>query len=345
MITVTSPLIRALLVGSLILAAEPALGGDQPDAPRAAPAIGVETASLPPAMEAKPVLREFASVNDKVVRLSDIFDNAGQYADRVLVRAPEPGKQVHYDYRWLARVARAYRLEWRPISRHDKVTIERAGHALPMEEIEASLLAALPTDVYETDMEVEISNRRLRLFVPIDQMATVRVEDIAYSPRSQRFQATIAAPAEDPAAPRYRLTGKVHRTMEIPVPTRRISARDIVRKRDIEWQRVRTSGLQHTVITDPEDLIGMSPRRTLRPGQPVRSADVQPPKLVKRGSQVTMVLSVGNMRLTATGKALEHGAKGDVIRVANSQSSQTVEATVTGTGKVSVLMAGGFATN
>jgi flagella basal body P-ring formation protein FlgA len=58
--------------------------------------------------------------------------------------------------------------------------------------------------------------------------------------------------------------------------------------------------------------------------------------LVARNSTVTIVLQTGYLRLTAQGKAIEDGAKGDTIRVTNLQSKKTIEAVVAGPDFVTV---------
>ena len=49
-----------------------------------------------------------------------------------------------------------------------------------------------------------------------------------------------------------------------------------------------------------------------------------------------IILRAKKMLLTARGKALQHGSEGDVIRISNTQSNQTIEAEVVGSGRVAV---------
>ena len=68
----------------------------------------------------------------------------------------------------------------------------------------------------------------------------------------------------------------------------------------------------------------------------MKENDVQAPQVVSRGELVVMTFQRGALTLTAQGKALENGAKGDVIRIVNANSSRTLEARVTGDGEVQV---------
>jgi flagella basal body P-ring formation protein FlgA len=86
-------------------------------------------------------------------------------------------------------------------------------------------------------------------------------------------------------------------------------------------------------------VIGMALKRPLRPGQVLRQADLMKPELVTRNEMVTLVYQVPGISLTFRGRALESGAEGDVVSVANLQSKRTIHGTVTGQGLVTVTAA------
>lgn len=297
-----------------------------------------------PAAEAAPVaLRQSVTVSGGLVRLGDLFVPAGDKAEAAVAYAPAPGKRAIFDARWLYRVARAYGLNWRPLSIHDKAVVARESIVIGRREIADHILAALVDKGVDADMRVELSNRMLRIHVPGDSTATVAVEDVAYDPRTRRFIAIVAAPADDPAARRIRVTGRVHRVIDVPVLTRRVLAGEVIRKRDVKWIAMRGDRLQRDTIQDSGALIGKSPRRGLRAGVPVRVSDVRLPVLVPRRSLVTIMYRVQSMTLTAQGRALEDGGAGDTVRVANTQSNTVVQAVVTGANRVSVQPAGPIA--
>ena len=301
-------------------------------------------AAAAPAAGAAPVtLRQSVTVSGGLVRLGDLFVPAGDKAEAAVAYAPAPGKRAIFDARWLYRVARAYGLNWRPLSIHEKAVVARESIIIGRREIADHILAALVDKGVDADMRVELSNRMLRIHVPGDSTPTVAVEDVAYEPRTRRFIAIVAAPADDPAARRIRVTGRVHRVIDVPVLTRRVLAGEVIRKRDVKWIAMRGDRLQRDTIQDSGALIGKSPRRGLRAGVPVRVSDVRLPVLVPRRSLVTIMYRVRSMTLTAQGRALEDGGAGDTVRVANTQSNTVVQAVVTGANRVSVRPAGPIA--
>ena len=58
--------------------------------------------------------------------------------------------------------------------------------------------------------------------------------------------------------------------------------------------------------------------------------------LVARNANVTIVLQFGNLSLSAQGRAVEEGARGDTIRVLNTTSNRQLEGVVVGPDTVAV---------
>ncbi|MBC8337888.1 MAG: flagellar basal body P-ring formation protein FlgA [Rhodospirillales bacterium] len=327
--------ILALTAVALLLPSMPAMGAEKVSARTADKGIEVKPGTF------KVLLRESATVKNKMIYLDDVFANAGEdKAGIVIAYAPDPGKRAVFDARWLYRVARTYGLDWRPMGVQDQIVVERKSQVITRDEIEDAILAALAKQGAEASMTLQLSNRMMRLYVPAGVLATVGVDDAAYEPRTGRFTAIITAPANDPRAQRHRVTGRAHKMTEVPVLNRRVLAKEVITKRDIKWLRVRSDRLRRDAIVDAENLIGMAAKRGLRQGRALHASSVQRPILVAKGSLVTINLRVPKMTLTSQGKALENGSDGDIVRIANTRSNKVIEAEVTGMGKVSVLPTG-----
>lgn len=290
-------------------------------------------------------LRQQVLVEDRLIRLGDLFVNAGPNADTAVAYAPEPGKEAVFDAVWLYRVARAYKLGWRPLSKFDQAVVERASTIIEQDEIESLILSALVEKGADPESLLDVSNRDLRMYVASTAQALAEVEDVTYDERTRQFTAVVRAPAGDPQAKRTRVTGRLQKMVEVPVLTRRMLTDEIIRADDIRWVRTRADRLQRDVILDIDEIVGKTPRRGLRADIPVRVSEIRRPVLVKRSGLVTMILQSGSLTLTAKGRALEDGSDGDVIRVSNSQSSLVVEAVVTGSNVVSVRPASHVAMN
>lgn len=290
-------------------------------------------------------LRASASITSETVRLGDLWDNLGDKADVVIAPAPQPGKRITADSRWLGAVAQNYGIGWQPANLFESITIERAAQMVDVKLVESELREALAQEGVPGPFDFEITNRTaLNMMVPTGNGPVgVAVRDVVWDSRTARFSATVEAPAGAPNALRQRLNGHVFTVARVPVLNHAMVRGDIIGERDIDWIETRAEAVRRDIVTDVRQLIGQEPRQQLRQGAPVRLSDLQRPVLVPRNSSVTMTVKTPFMRLTTQGRAVDEGGKGDVVRVTNLNSKRVVEAVVEGPGMVVVLPNGAVA--
>ncbi len=154
----------------------------------------------------------------------------------------------------------------------------------------------------------------------------------AYEPETGRFRADFTA--ED--GTRRTLHGKAEALVSVPVLARDIAMGEVIRAEDVTFRDMAASRVQRSFVTDTAALEGFAARRAMRAGDAVRMGDVQRPLIVKKGDLVTIVFEADGISLSARGRAMANGALGDVIQVVNVQSHRTIDAAVTGTGRVAV---------
>lgn len=282
-------------------------------------------------------LRSNVMVDGDTVKLGDVFDGAGELSERVIANAPRAGQTLVLEADWLYRVARAYRVSWRPSSRLDKAIVERRSRIIEPDQIHNTVAEALRrkhTDL--GDVEIEMDNRTLRLFLPFNMPARIETQSISYDSLNKRFTARVVAPDDRPGAVRTTVTGYAYPVVDIPTLARRMGRSEVIHDRDIEWKTVRVATIDTQTITDVESLVGLSPRRPITADRAVKENEVQAPILVTRGKPVTIALTTPTMQLTAMGKALQNGASGDVVRVQNNSSGKIISAVVIGDKRVAV---------
>jgi len=120
------------------------------------------------------------------------------------------------------------------------------------------------------------------------------------------------------------------------VLTRALAQGEVLKADDVALMRRPKSEFAANVLTNPAQAAGLGARRALRAGQVLRDGDLQRPELVARNETVTITFEVPGIVLTMRGQAIEAGALGDLVNVLNVQSKRTIQATVTGHGRVSV---------
>lgn len=283
------------------------------------------------------MLQNMVSITDDVIYLGDLFTNVGdRLASKVIAYAPEPGRQAVYGAQWLYRVAHYYRLDWKPRTARDQAIVTRESFVIERDQIEETILMHLVEQGLDPEMIAELSNRNFRLFLPVTEAPDIAMDDLRYDERTNRFTATISAPINSPNAQQFRLTGRIYRVADVPVLTRHIAADEVISQQDIKWQRVRSDRISRETVMDISGLIGMAPRRGLRPDLPIKTSEILAPLVVPKKSLVTIIFQHPFMTLTAQGRALQSGAVGDVIRVKNVQSDKIVDAEVIGSGQAVV---------
>lgn len=279
-------------------------------------------------------LRQTIEVSGDLVLLGDLFESAGEQAGTPVFRAPAPGKSGAVSARRLMRAAEANGLQWDNPDRVREVTITRRGVLIALDDIKELLTDELANRVDAsgtgTLIQIRFSGKAKPLYVPADKMPEAEVAELRFNRRSGRFSAIVAAPAGDPQARRYTYSGRAVEAREIAVPTRTIRRGSVIGADDVELRAVPMRRIDSTTVEDQADLIGMAAKRTLRPEQPVRARDLERPKIVKKNGAVTVRYQSPGLMLTMRGRALEDGAKGDVISILNVQSKRKVLGKVIG---------------
>ena len=120
---------------------------------------------------------------------------------------------------------------------------------------------------------------------------------------------------------------------ETVVPTRTIPARAIIMAEDLAQTQANIAG----TVSDPAQIIGMEARVALFAGRPIRPGDVGQPAVVERNQIITMLYRSVGLTISTDGRALERASAGDVIRVMNLSSRQTVSAQIGNDGAAYVL--------
>lgn len=287
---------------------------------------------------AEPLLRPEVEVDAGRITLGDLFEHAGAVAGQVVLPAPAPGASMRLSVADAFDLANSHGLAWRPLVPFTHVVITRAWRPLEHAEVIAALAIALrrvgAADRPGERLEIELPAKAVQIKVARGALAELSVENAVYDRASGRFQATLVVRDSHRQPRRQTVHGRVLTLVELPVLRARLRTDQVIRPDDVVIRSFRAERVGDDPLSDPAEMIGLSPIRSLTPGRPLHVGDLGAPTLVARGSLVTMQLVRANMRLLATGRAQESGSLGDLIPVRNTHSRLIVEAVVTGPGQV-----------
>jgi flagella basal body P-ring formation protein FlgA len=302
----------------------------------AAPAVLLLSAALAlPAAASS--LRATTILAGPDVRLSDLFDDAGDEAARVLGSGPPPGERLVIEAPQLDAIARQFGVDWRSSSAADHTVLERPGRPLPRSLVTGALRDALaPAYQLPGQLQIDLPGFAPPM-MPLDITPVVAVDALDRDPASGHFDAQLSVAGQGNEVIRFAASGIARQVIDLPVLTRRMMPGEVVAAEDLRIAGVPVNVVQAAVVRAPADAVGLSVKRPLMPNQPIVLADLGPPILVHRGGSVRLALDVGGLSVTAQGMALEDGGMGEHVRVLNTTSRAIVDAEVTGVGRGRVL--------
>ena len=134
-----------------------------------------------------------------------------------------------------------------------------------------------------------------------------------------------------------RVWGYVEAEVPVVVALRPIRCRSIIRKEDIALELKPLSRLPQDVIFKKVYVIGKQARVSIAPGTVLRMSYVELPVIIKRNQQVSIIAKGKCIVVRASGKALENGRLGEIIRVMNLESKRVVWAKVISPQEVEVM--------
>ena len=282
-------------------------------------------------------LRSDLRVDAEIITLGDIFEDAGEAADVRVANAPPAGERLAINAARFAQFARRHGITWRRGVRAKWVWVTRASPVVPKEEIVMQIELALLDQGVANPLQIVLRETRQQLHVAMDAEPTVVVERLDYDPQRRTFGAVLLAPADSPTPVRRRVSGRVHSVVELPVLRNPVGVGEIIKEADVRITRMRANHLDADMISDAAGLIGLLPKRPIRPGRSVRASYVQEPVIVTKGDVVTMILRTDYMLLTMAGRARQNGSLGATIDVLNPKSKRVVQGIVESPSRVRIV--------
>jgi flagella basal body P-ring formation protein FlgA len=286
-----------------------------------------------------PRLKELVTVSAEVVRIGDLVENAGPAADVPVFRSPDLGQTGAVQVARIAEALRPYDITGIDTGGLTEVVVTRLSRTLTAKDITDRIARAIGGQYGLGDAQnlAVILDRGVRI-MHIEPSVTgdLVVSRMHVDPRNGRFDISFELPGSTLAhRANLRFTGSVAETAEATTLTRSLRPGDVIKASDVITERRPKAELRSDgVVLD--QAIGMAARTALRSGQALRMDDLVKPQIVQRNETVTISYQVPGIMLTVRGKAVEAGALGDVVGVLNIQSNRTVQATVTGPGRVSI---------
>jgi flagella basal body P-ring formation protein FlgA len=129
---------------------------------------------------------------------------------------------------------------------------------------------------------------------------------------------------------------KLNRFQQVLTASHAVRAGTPLGPENVATSRQRLTQATGLYLTSCDQVAGMVSKRNLQPGQLLTLADVTPPALIHQGETCTVVLTRGNVKVTARALANHDAALGARITLTNIQSRAQLTGVVAAPGTVVV---------
>ncbi len=288
-----------------------------------------------PASAHAATLRAFRMLPGASVHLSDLFDDLG-VADRVLGAAPAPGARIMVQAPQLAAIARDYNVDWRPVSGGEQTILQCDATPYTQAAAVALLRPMLVSAGAAPDAAITLADYAPPMLAR-DAVAQAEIGDFTYDAVTGKFTALLSVTVRDAPPITTHLSGQAMRMVDAVELTQPLSAGTVLSAGRVHATRIPAASLRGAAPVSEAAVLGLALRHNLDAGRPLVMGDLTHPILVARNATVRMVLSAGEIALSAEGIALEEGALGAHIRVQNPSSRAVVLAEITGADEVRIM--------
>ncbi len=281
-------------------------------------------------------IKSLAVIEGDYILAKDLFDGLTRKSDTIIGSAPLPGRDMVLNARTLLRIAIALDSSWRPQTGTEQIIIRRAATIISDTTMKEEIKYALYDRGVEGDFQIVFNEQVPAMTLPQTEAEAVQIGSFEYDPTKSLFVAELLAPSVDRPLKRQMVSGKIERIIKLPVLNKSIQGGDLIKASDINMIEIPAYKVQSDYIINEEGLIGMTSRRMMMAGEPLKQNQIMEPVLVQRGESVRISYQSGPIQLISEGKALQNGARGDLIRVTNYSSNRTIDAVIQNSGLVVV---------
>ena len=102
-------------------------------------------------------LRPMTTLHSSIVKLSDLFDDAGTNANKALGPGPGVGGRIVVESAQLAAIAHQFRVDWRPASSADRAVLDRPGRPLRRDAVMRARQERLETSGASADCDIDLA--------------------------------------------------------------------------------------------------------------------------------------------------------------------------------------------
>ncbi len=277
----------------------------------------------------------FVIINRAVVKLRDLFPNAGPLGNQSIGPAPLPGQQIVVPAAQRAVIAARFHFVPKTPP-HDAVVIRRSGQAVSNAALRSALAPALAAAGAPRRPVIMLINTQSPM-IPPGTNPVITTADLHFNATTHNFSALLVVTAPGMGSEPVTVDGLALPSVSVVIASHTLQPGEILTVADIRQARVPQSNLPARPVRRVATAIGQQVQREINMNEPLPRHALASPILVRKGALVELVVHLPGMTISARGVALAAGAFGDVIAVLNPNSQAVLQAIVRGSDRAEVV--------
>lgn len=197
-----------------------------------------------------------------------------------------------------------------------------------LEDVEAAVSQALNEAQVAEHVSARITSKRDNVLHASYRPVHVEIATLKHDTTKHTWSANMLVKDGTDVVTAMPLAGRYEAQQALPVLTKRVKHGHVISEGNVEMRFFASTKVRSDTVTDPNSIIGKTPRRTIAADRPVRVGELASPTIVEQGTSVNMRYHSPSMQITAMGEALQDGGIGDYIRVRNHDSNKVIRARV-----------------
>jgi flagella basal body P-ring formation protein FlgA len=166
---------------------------------------------------------------------------------------------------------------------------------------------------------------------------SVEIRGLTFDATTHRWNASVMAVSEtSEVISALPVNGRFEEVADVVVLKKQIRAGEVIGEDDIEIRRFPVARTRAETVTNPKEIIGQSPKRTISAGRPIRIHEIAGPTLVQKNGIVQVRYNAAGIEITTAGQAMESGSKGELIAIKNLSSKKVIHAVIDSESTVSI---------
>lgn len=276
-------------------------------------------------------------VADDKVRLGDLFTGIDGHTEKIVEKAPIPGKAKTYDYNELKEIAKKFDIKWEPLLDTARAVVLRASFRMDPYKLHELIFEALkkkhPKLFPSENVGIQLTNGKDDIYIPREKKIDIQPGEISLNDQQTRFTIKLKTPYKT-----YEVEGYLVHQRAVPVLRHSMRRGDIINPVDTELMTVSVKELGRAQIIDRSELLGKTIKvGEIKPFKPIYEHEVAWQFMVRNGDTLRMFPCTKESHEEIPGTALMNGMRDDLILVRNDNTGEIQEAHIISPSEVRLI--------